>query len=350
MGLLQGLVLSIAALTALPFSDACAAWLETRRPYIAAKTAHEYALNIKTLDKFFEGIRLQDIDADMIRAYQRMRMTKCGPHSINHECSVLQQVLKRVGRWNLIADQYQPLPLPQGKRGQCISDDVRVKLWRIMRANPNWNGARRCATISINTTASPGEAYKLKLRDIEWDARKLWIGRNGAKNAGRIRRNPINDECLDALKEALADAKIRGACEPHHYLFPKRVNGNDYDPEHHQTTFRTAWEKIIKEAVRQGLPVDRLRLEDMRHSANTRLLENEDVSEATYEEMAGHKMPVGRKWYSHIRMERKIEAVDALSAYKKPSLPVDAAPTIPTDNSELAKQLLALAAKLLNSA
>jgi hypothetical protein len=63
----------------LPFPEAAETWLETRRAYISAKTFHEYTLNIKTLSAFFGEMRLQEISADQIRAYQNMRGETCGP-------------------------------------------------------------------------------------------------------------------------------------------------------------------------------------------------------------------------------------------------------------------------------
>lgn len=335
--------MSIAALTQMPFTEACEAWLESRRPYLSEKTHHEYALNIKTLSKFFGEMKLTEIDSDMIRSYQRMRMTQCGAPSINHECGVLQQALKRIGRWGEI--DYQPLKLSKNKRGRAITNDERQKLWRIMGLHPNWDAARLCATISINTTASPGEAYKIKHRDIDLAGRKVWLGRNGAKNEGRIRRNPINDECFEAFREALARAKILGSYKPEHYLFPFWMGGRDYNPERHQTTFKTAWNKILAEAKRHGLDLTGLRLEDMRHSAITGLLECPEVSEETVDRLAGHYDRTMNKFYSHIRQGATDKAVEALSAIKKPPVP-----EISTDNSELARTLLALAAKLLNTA
>ena len=339
--------MSVAALTQLPFTEACESWLETRRPYISAKTHHEYQLNINTLSKFFGEMRLSEIDSDMIRRYQRMRMTKCGPHSINHECSVLQQVLKRIGKWGEI--DYQPLPLPKVKRGRAISDEEREKLWRIMRLNPNWDAARLCATICINSTASPGEAYKLKLRDVDMQGQRFWVGRNGAKNADRVRRIPINDECFEAFREATARAKILGAYKPDHYLFPFRTFGREYDPEKHQTTFKTAWIKILREAAKYGLHLEGLRLEDMRHTAKTILLENESVSQETANEIAGHIDDDMNRFYSHIRQGAQKKAIDALSMVKKPVLSENST-VVPADNRELAQTLLALAAKLLNTA
>jgi len=76
------------------FGEAAKNWLESRRSYISPKTFHEYELNIKTLSAFFGEMRLPEITPDLIRAYQKMRLGQCGPFAINHECSVLQQMLK----------------------------------------------------------------------------------------------------------------------------------------------------------------------------------------------------------------------------------------------------------------
>jgi len=348
---LAAAIMSVAALTSLPFQEACDQWLETRRHHISAKTFHEYELNIDTLGKFFGEMRLTEIDADMIRRYQRMRMTKCGPHSINHECSVLQQVLKRIGRWAEIGQDYQPLPLPKTKRGRAITPEEREKLWRIMRSNPNWDAARLCATICINSTASPGEAYKLKHHDVDMKAMKFIVGRNSnAKTDERYRRIPMNDESFEAFRETIARAKILGSYKPEHYIFPFWCFGREYDPDKHQTTFRTAWEKIIAQAVKSGLNVEGLRLEDMRHTAKTLLLESGEVSGEVANEIAGHIDDSMNRFYSHIGQQAKQKAVDCLSSTpKKPVLP-EKSTVGPVDNRELAQALIALAAKLLNSA
>jgi hypothetical protein len=85
--------------------------LDSRRPFISKKTTHEYGLNIRTLSVFFGEMRLEEITADQVRAYQKARMTQCGPFSINHECCVLSQMRKRIGK---PFEDYQPLPLPKG--------------------------------------------------------------------------------------------------------------------------------------------------------------------------------------------------------------------------------------------
>ena len=93
-------------LASLPFPEAAETWLQTRRAY-----------------------RLQEISGDQIRAYQQMLET-CGPFAINHECSVLQQMLKRIERWPEIAHAYQALPLPKEKRGRALAPEEKEKFLR----------------------------------------------------------------------------------------------------------------------------------------------------------------------------------------------------------------------------
>ena len=66
------------AIGKLPLEQAAAVWLETRRPFLAPRTLKDYQEYIRTLAKFFGEMRFSEIDAEQIRAYQRMRMTTAG--------------------------------------------------------------------------------------------------------------------------------------------------------------------------------------------------------------------------------------------------------------------------------
>jgi len=114
------------------------------------------------LGAFFGEMRVQEITGDQIRAYQQMRLEKCGPSGINHECSVLQQVLKRIGRWAEIAHNYQALPLSKEKRGRALEAEEKERLFRLSATNPKWEAAFLFAIISVNTTAGPKETATLR--------------------------------------------------------------------------------------------------------------------------------------------------------------------------------------------
>lgn len=330
------------------FKKAAETWLEIRRPYLSPKTFKEYKLNIKTLGAFFGEMRLTEITADQVRAYQRMRQLACGAPSINHECGLLQQMMKHIGRWGEIAHQYQRLPSSKQLRGRALTDEEREQFFKIAKLSKNWDGVRLCALISISTTASPKETFTLRIRDVELEARYINIHSDGlAKNIYRIRRNAMNDECHAACLEALVRARSMGSYEPDHYLFPFRITSSLHDPTKHQTTFRTGWEKIKAKACELGMNVKGLRLEDMRHSAITYLLEDPEVSEETAEAIAGHINPRTKKIYSHVRMEAKRKAMEALLLKKKPS-PSQSAGT-QADTQQMLATILELLSKVVKT-
>jgi hypothetical protein len=86
-----------AQLSSLPFGEAAALWFGTRKPFLSPRTLEDYGHYIETLAFFFGETRLSEITGDHIRAYQAMRQLRAGASCINKECSLLQQMLKRIG-------------------------------------------------------------------------------------------------------------------------------------------------------------------------------------------------------------------------------------------------------------
>ena len=287
------------------FPEAAEVWLATRTLYISTKTFHEYELNIRTLSKFFGETKLAEIDADKIRAYQRTRsQQQCGPSGINHECSVLQQMLKRVGLWEEIRPHYEPMPLPKETKGRALSDEEKVKLFEAAQTSTNWQSAFLFAMLSINTSAGPKEIATLRLKDVDLDNRVIMVQPGGAKNVHRVRSIPLNEEAFKAATLAVARAKCLGSIQPEHYLFPFRVHRSLFDPARYQTTFKTAWKRMTAAA---GL--GKLRMYDLRHHAITVMLEHSDVSEESVEAVAGHISRQMKKRYSHVRLAARRAAV-----------------------------------------
>lgn len=294
-------------LTQVGFADAAQVWLETRRPYLAAKTFEGYASCVRVLSAFFGEMKLTEIDADTIRAYQRMRMAKAGASIINHEYSILQQMLKRIGRWAEIAHDCQPLPLPKESPGRALTEQEEDRLYRIGPTNPNWEVAYCTMVISLNSTAGPGEIRHVRLRDIDFEERSFRVAPEGAKNQHRIRVIPLNDEALNAMKYLYDRARKLGATLDSDYLLPFRVHRGTYDFTRACEGWRTAHREMCAACD------IKIRRYDFRHHAITRLLENPEVSEETAEAIAGHISHKMKKRYSHIRMKPKREAIEALS-------------------------------------
>jgi integrase len=316
----------------MPFARAAKAWLETRRPYISPRTASDYEEYADTLTAFFGETRLVDISADQMREYQRTRMARAGGSRINQEMGMLRQMLMRIGRWPIIAADYQPLPVKKQSIGRALTDDERARLFRTAASKPHWEMAYLFAVLSVNTSCGPKEAWTLRLRDVDLPERFIRIQPEGAKNIHRVRTIPLNDVAFAALDRTLELARRKGSTQPQHFIFPFRVKGNawsgTYDPERHCTTCKSAWKQLTLAA---GLPG--IRPYDMRHTAITDILQLGNVSEETAKSIAGHISAHILKTYSHIRMDAKRAALDALvmnsaaqRAKKKPTRKVT--PTI----------------------
>jgi integrase len=337
----EGCTLITADIAPMLFPEAAETWLETRRAYLSPKTFHEYELNIKPLGAFFAEIRLQEISGDQIRAYQQMRRETCGPFAINHECCLLQQMLKRIGRWPEIAHTYQPLPLPKERRGRALAPEEKHRLFEASASDPHWEAAFLFATISVNTSAGPKETATLRLKDIDLERRLLTVQPEGAKNVHRIRPIPLNDDALKAVKGAMSRARRLGAISPDHYLFPFRIKTNLHDPNRHQTSFKTAWLKMVAAADLRGL-----RMYDLRHHAITVLLENPRVSEETVEAIAGQISRQMKKRYSHVRMGARRKALSGLDG-SMPDLSSDQDEVRALRNEDVLEMLAGLSPRIV---
>ena len=193
-----------------------------------------------------------------------------------------------------------------------MTDTERVRLFAAAASSPTRLATYLFAVISVNTTAGPSELLTLRLKDIDVANRTIRIQPEGAKNVHRVRVIPLNDESFGALSKAVARAAALGSIRPEHYLFPFRAGGSRfgavYDPGRHQLSFYKAWKEITAEADLYGF-----RMYDLRHTAITKLLENPEVSEETAEAIAGHVSHRMKKRYSHVRIEVRRAAIEAMS-------------------------------------
>ena len=109
-----------------------------------------------------------------------------------------------------------------------------------------------------------------------------------------------------AVRELYHRAQQVGGTEPDHYVFPACENGK-IDPTRPQKSWRSAWRSLRKAASLQHL-----RFHDLRHHAITELAESQ-ASDQTVMAIAGHVSRQMLEHYSHVRLEAKRRAVEALS-------------------------------------
>lgn len=297
------------------FSEAAEQWKQSRVSQISSGSLENYRQYIQSLNLFFGEMRLEDIHIGNVEEYQELRQETCGASRINHEISCLQQILKRAGLWEELRRYYEPMPLPASSPGVALEMMEEEHLFKTAAKKPKWKVAYCCALLSANTTMGPGEIRHLRLGNIDLQNRRVFI-EEGVKNKFRVRTLPLNDEAAWALSTLLEVAHKHGShLDDHHLLsYRPRVAGAKYDPLKPMGSWKTAWFSLRKEAGKRYPALLTLRRNDMRHHACTKLLEDSRVSERTIEEMMGHRLNSRTKErYSHIRMQKKIDAVEILS-------------------------------------
>ena len=136
---------------------------------------------------------------------------------------------------------------------------------------------------------------------MDLNKRFLIVGRSKTE-AGEGRTIPLNAALLEPLREHAEWCTLCfGSIEPNWYLFPFGQL-NHLDPTRPITTIKTAWAGARERAGATG------RLHDSRHTLLTELAEN-GASDQTIMGIAGHVSSQMLKYYSHIRMQAKREAL-----------------------------------------
>ena len=297
-------------LAKMPLDDAIKLWLDSRRPFIAESTVQGYQFHIAAVLKFFGNVRLEKLaNPDLIRAFQVERMKTVGPAIVNKECSVIQQLLKRIRKWHDVKPFYEPLPLPSESPGRALTAEEERRLFAAGACKPDWQVAYWAAMLSVNTAAGPAEIVGLRLQDVfvdDAETARIFIHEH-AKNKYRVREVPLNTDSRNAVKALLEIARSKGAGRPEHYLFPYRISKGEYDPTRHGDWPRSAWREMTAAA---GV---RIRPYDLRHTGLTKLAEKNP--EQVVLKIAGHVSPhMLRKVYAHVRLPALRAAVNSISS------------------------------------
>jgi integrase len=206
--------------------------------------------------------------------------------------------------------------------GKALTEEEKRQLLKTAVMRPEWGTAYLAAVLCLNTTARSCELKGLQWSDVDLFAKTLTIRKS--KTAAGERVVPLTDVAASALGRLRQRAEGFGAVEPSHYVFAafvpkfkfsgKRVidhNVTGFDPERHLHSWPSAWRTLTKKA---GLPG--FRFHDLRHCAITQLAEN-GASDSTIMAIAGHVSRRMLERYSHVRMEAKRTALEALAASTK---------------------------------
>ena len=288
----------------LNFLEASERYLTDRLPNLAPRSIETERERLKPLRAYFGSIPVSRISSDMLRAYIADRK-KAGVanKTVNLELGVIRGVLKRAKRWHLISDEIKPLPV-RHQIGWALTPEQKVGLTRVSNLKPEWQNAHLAMTLALNTTMRASELKALCWMDIDFLERTVAI-RHSKTDAGR-RVIPLNADAWQAVTELYQRAQNLGGTDSHHYVFPACENGH-VNPTAPQKSWRSAWRSLRKAA---GLR--RVRFHDLRHHAITELAESQ-TSDQTIMSIAGHVSREMLDHYSHVRLDAKRRAVEALS-------------------------------------
>ena len=300
-----------------PFGVAADDYVAARHLELApASRAKEKQLLVQ-LRAYFKDAPLKSITVKRITDYRTWRAAQgVGPATLNAELGILRRMLKRAKLWARVADDVRPLKEPS-TIGRALTEEDKQRLLRTAVMKPEWETAYLAAILCLNTTARGCELKGLQWSDIDLFQRTITIRKT--KTAAGERMIPLTSVAASALARLRTRAESFGPVEPSHYVFAAFVpkfNFNDtnvvgysltgYDPTRHINSWRTAWRSLTKKA---GLPG--FRFHDLRHCAITQLAES-GAADSTIMAIAGHVSRRMLERYSHVRMEAKRTAMEAL--------------------------------------
>jgi integrase len=308
----------------LPLAQAAEEYLASRRLELAASSLIKETDLTARLKDYFAHTRLSGIKTESVLAYREWRAKKgVGPALINMEVGALRRILKRAKLWHLVGADVKPLKEPETV-GRALTFEERTRLFRVAAQRPEWEKACWAATVAVSTTVRGCELRALQWRNVDFINRALEIPKSKTEAGARV--VPLIEEAYDALLKLRRRAEIFGPVEPSHFVFaafrpkfrfknrvgahggtPEGLELSGFDPTRPVGSWRTAWRTLTKKAGLKGL-----RFHDLRHTAISALGEA-GTPDRVIMDIAGHVSMRMLKRYSHIQLEAKRAAIQALS-------------------------------------
>jgi integrase len=292
------------------FERAADDWFEKVKAHLAGRTEAIYEVVLRChLKPALGTLLLCDIDANRIASYQARRKTeKASARTLNKELQVLRQILKRHKLWSNLQGDVR-FEREHSDIGKALSREDEKNLLAACGSNPLLNAV---VTLALNTALRKNEIRTLQWSQIDFEKRTVTVGRTKTQ-AGSGRVIPLNQSAFDALVrwagrlvEADSEDYVFPACEAAG-IEREHPDKQRIDPARPIKSWRSAWRAALKRAGLQ------MRFHDLRHTCITKLAESQ-ASEHTLMAIAGHVSRKMIEHYSHIRLEAKRAALDAIAA------------------------------------
>lgn len=309
----------------MPVPEAADRWLEAYRGHINKNTLRSYRTCLTPIKKHFRDQRLENITSADLLAYQTARQD-AGRHNrtINHEVLTFSFVLQEANIWEKLKRKYKALPTDQQHSPrEPLTNDQLNRLVATGMGDPSLAVVLDLMLVAANTTCRPIEIAGLQLGRIhvDGDFPFITIHRKTTKTNAGERQIPLNRVALLALRRLLERAQQLGAWEPEHYLLPdnmaKHTRPQDplyarrfegFCPNSHQKGWHASWRKLREKA---GLPD--VEFYQLRHTSITAGGE-QNVPLAVMKSLAGHMDAKMSEYYTSIRDNPKVQAVQAIES------------------------------------
>lgn len=286
-------------------------------------TFAEYALE-KVIGHLGELMAV-DVTDKTVKHYQTVRLKeKAAPKTINEEVGFLLRLLGIGGdtiRARLRRQKALKLAVRQ-QVGKAYNPDEKARLLEAAKA------ARSAAIYPALMLALNAGMRDSEIRGLQWDrvnlAKAFLTVGESKTEAGEGRTIPLNSALLEAMVDyAKWYTKRFGTIQPDWYVF---AFGKPWpkDPTRPVVTLKTSWQNVKTKAKVKG------RWHDNRHTLITDLAES-GAGDETIRDIAGHVSKQMLKHYSHIRMEAKRRALEAIVEKKADTKPAEAKSEVPTN-------------------
>jgi integrase len=315
----------------LSFGEAADRFIADRIPHLAVESVQTEKGRAKPIKAAIGTIPVWRLTVDQVRAYLRERKaTGRSNATLNRELDVIRGVLKRAKRWHPFSDEIRPLPVRENI-GRALTYEEKVKLLKRAAARPEWETTAWAARLALNTTMRGCEIKGLRWCDVDMIGRALTVRRSKTEAGERV--IPLNVDAWEVILALYRRAQELQAFDPSHFLFPA-CEAAHIDPARPMKSWRTAWRRLTraiqcpncsllqdptescsgcKADIRDvKSPFHGFRFHDLRHQAITELAESK-ASDQTIMGIAGHVSRKMLQHYSHVRLEAKRNALDALS-------------------------------------
>ena len=305
-GVHAGVPLEERALRIRSVSEVVKLYLETYGANHRPKSLEWTTGRLAHIKRLMGSLLLPDLTEDRAKRYISVRKQEgAGNRTINMELGELTRAIATT--WKTLWPKLKKMDEPKDIGRALSSEEETCLLEAASRSRFPFIGT--AIRIALLTGMRRGEITSLTWGQIDFVKRIVGVGK--AKTAaGTGRQIPMNDELFDVFAMHAAWFTERfGEVKPEHYLFPF---GFPKAPDLSRPTLslKKVWTTIRKNAGVQ------CRFPDLRHTAATNMAES-GAPESTMLAIMGHMSRAMLERYSHIRMQAKREAVEALTIRPK---------------------------------